>query len=322
MRARSRALAFTVTLAVVALAGRDAGAFVQAVSMEQYPLSWVTGCESVTIYLNGYTGMTPDEVAKSIAAAAAAWGPGQVTCPTSATTDAGKGHPSFEIITELSTGGSVPGDANDGKNSIIFVTDPAAWAAQYLPYNALAFTDPHRLPSGQIVDADIEINATNPEIIWANLDPGVTPTQNGITRFDLQTMMTHEFGHFLGLTHTCQTPYGAPSDTGNDEPASGLDDQGQKIPDCTTMPDASDAKQAAAVMWYTVDPGVTAKRVLTSDDARGVCSIYPSGAPATCSQNTPDDGCGCTAPGSRHVSLLGAALATAALVRRRRPPRR
>ncbi len=47
-------------------------------------------------------------------------------------------------------------------------------------------------------------------------------------------------------------------------------------------------------MWYFVEPGTTDKRVLSTDDARGVCAIYPPDAivPA-CAANLPDDGCGC-----------------------------
>ena len=36
-------------------------------------------------------------------------------------------------------------------------------------------------------------------------------------------------------------------------------------------------------MWYKVEPGATNKRVITADDARGVCAIYPPSAAApTC----------------------------------------
>ena len=61
------------------------------------PTFWDAGCQIVTIYPNGFTEMTSDEVAKSIAAAAHAWSPDAVTCPA-ATGDGGTaaGHPSFE----------------------------------------------------------------------------------------------------------------------------------------------------------------------------------------------------------------------------------
>ena len=265
-------------------------------------LSWPTSCETVNIYLNGFTDMTPDEVAKSIGAAAAAWGPGGVTCPAS-TGDAGSGHPYFEIIPQFASGGSPPFPANDGNNTIVFQTTTEGWSALPVPSNALAYANVSRQPSGDIVDVDIEINAT-PGMLLGNLDPGSPPPQHGQIPVDLQTLMTHEFGHFLGLAHTCagdgdSYQPGMGSDNGTQPAANTPDSYGQPIPICTQYPLATEAVQATAVMWYEIDPGVITKRVLTTDDARGVCAIYSPAAlriPA-CAQNSPDDGCGCEASG-------------------------
>ena len=135
------------------------------------------------IYLNGFTAMTPDEVAKSIGAAAAAWG--AVTCPTG-TGDAGSGQPSFQIIPQFATGGSPPIPAHDGNNTIVFQTTTTGW--DNLPGNppsdALAYASPWKQGSGGILDVDIEINAV-PEYMpypLANLDPGVSPPKNGQMR--------------------------------------------------------------------------------------------------------------------------------------------
>jgi MYXO-CTERM domain-containing protein len=315
MRGRVRSVTFAGTLIAASLVARGANAYVRAVSDAGYPLSWSSSCETVTIYLNGFTAMTPDEVAKSIAGAAAAWGPDEVTCPAT-TGDGSSGHPYFQILPALSSGGAVPEfGKNDGKNSIIFQTtswdeDPAA----------VAVTSVLKEPSGNIVDADIEINATDPgNIPWANLDPGSPPARNGILRFDLQTAMTHEFGHFLGLAHTC---IGSGND-GNDQALSATDDQGQPVPECAT----AGAPQDEAVMWYVVDAESITKRILTTDDARGVCAIYPPTVnPPICTQNTPDDGCGCAAAGPRAGGWSGGALPLLALAaahrRRRRHPQR
>jgi MYXO-CTERM domain-containing protein len=317
MRGRLRSLIFAGALTVVILTGRGAGAYVQAVSDSgNLPLSWSSSCETVTIYLNGFTAMTPDEVAKSIGGAAAAWGPDAVTCPATIG-DGGAGHPYFEILPQLSTSGAAPGVAPDRKNVIVFET--ATWDPSLSP-EALAFTSVWKEPSGNIIDADIEINATNPEFEWANLDPGAPPGKNGIPRYDLQTVMTHEFGHFLGLAHTC-TANPSTGDDGNSAPTSGKDDRGQPIPTC----DDTGVPQYAAVMWATVDSDSIIKRVLSTDDARGVCAIYPPAQdPRSCTQNLPDDGCGC-AVGTLPGRLAGLALVSLALVfavRRRRPRRR
>jgi MYXO-CTERM domain-containing protein len=317
MRARRRLTPFVLALCALPAFARPAAAFVRSVTDASTPdnpiyLYWPSSCETATIYLNGFTDMTADEVAKSIAGAAAAWGPDQVTCP-SATGDGGNGHPSFEIITQLSTGGAVPGVASDGKNSIIFETtdwgdnDPLA----------LAFTSVWREPSGQIVDADIEINATDPTLIaWANLDPGGPPYQNAIVPFDLQTVMTHEFGHFLGLAHTCvlsgYSSAGSPSGDNGDGPSN--------TPSCAGATPA----ELLAVMYPQIQQGSIANRVLTADDARGVCAIYDPSTPGPhlCAQNTPDDGCGCATAGTGLGSGATAALVALALARPRRRRRR
>jgi MYXO-CTERM domain-containing protein len=315
MRRAPRLLVIAGVLIAGSLSAQTARAYVRSVYSQQNPnqLYWSSGCETVTIYLNGFSAMTPDEVAKSIGAAAAAWGPDSVTCP-----DVGGGHPYFEILPQLATGGSAPSAGNDGKNSIIFETTP--WDDS--TFEALAFTAVSKEPSGHIVDADIEINAFNSTILWANLDSGAPPAKNGQLRFDLQTVMTHEFGHFLGLAHTCTG--GDSGDSGDSPPPGSKDDSGQLIPDCTDLPDPTNAVQAEAVMWYAIDKESTTKRVLTTDDAAGVCAIYPSARdPHSCTQNLPDDGCGCaTASGASTNRLAAVVLIGLALVTRRRRTQR
>jgi len=132
-------------------------AYVRATAQNSpLPAFWAASCEIVTIYTNGFTTMTTDEVAKLIAAAAHAWSPELVTCPGSAEPDAGSGHPSFEIITQLSAGGRVPAVGPDGNNVLIFQTNNWDYYA-----DAIALTHRSTDPSGRIFDADIEVNATS-----------------------------------------------------------------------------------------------------------------------------------------------------------------
>lgn len=313
MRGAPSALVLAGLLSAATLSARTAQAYVRSVSDAGYPLKWSSSCETVTIYLNGFSAMTPDEVAKSIGAAAAAWGPDSVTCPAGAG-DGGNGHPYFEILPQLAAGGSGTIDQKDGKNSIVFDT-----MGSELGPEVLAATSVAREPNGQIFDADIEINASSPDILWANLDSGAPPSKNGQLRFDLQTVMTHEFGHFLGLAHTCIGADSTVGDDGDSPPFGSKDDAGQLIPDCTDPPDSSNVTQAEAVMWYVIDQESTAKRVLTADDARGVCAIYPASLdPHSCTQNLPDDGCGCATGGAPSGRLAGLALVALALLRRGR----
>jgi MYXO-CTERM domain-containing protein len=309
---RRGATAIGLLLATFAVA-RPASAYVRAVAdYTGLPVYWSSPCALVTIYLNGFTELTSDDVAKSIAGAAQAWSPDTVTCPGS-TSDAGSAGPSFEIITQFSTGGPIPnvgGTAgSDGKNSLIFRT--TEW--DYDP-SAIALTTRNTDPSGRIFDADIEVNALpsyQNGYVWANLDPGAPPASGGVTRMDLQTAITHEFGHFLGMAHTCFNP-------ALDPPPRPVDDQGQPVPDCIQ---GADIPEAQSVMWFLVEPDSSNKRVLTDDDVRGVCAIYPPTAtPATCKVNLPNDGCGCRAGGGgpAATSALLLALGSLAVARRRR----
>lgn len=320
---RAAALKMRIRLAIVALAvgapilvgpSRPAQAYVRGVSDEGAPLYWSSSCAAVTIYLNGFSMMTPDEVGKSIAAAAHAWSPAEVTCPgpvgsadAGGAADAGGGHPYFEIVPSLSTGGPAPSVAYDGKNSIIFQTTVWPEAAEFI-----ALTTHFSRPDGEILDTDIEINAV-PDIgtTWANLDPGATVSGHLQNPVDLQTAMTHEFGHFIGLAHTC-------FHVGVDSFPVPDDDQGQPIPDCPDPPATPDVPPAQSVMWFYVDPvlGIS-KRALAPDDMRGICDIYPAAQdPHACTLNGPDDGCGCATGGGRGTwgvvpSLLALGVAAA-----------
>ncbi len=204
----------------------------------QQPSFWASSCEVVTIYTNGYTGMTPDEIAKAIADAAHVWSPEMVTCPTAAGDGgAASGHPTFEIITQMAAGGSAPSIGPDGKNVLIFRTDGWEYG------EAIALTSRNTNPSGRIFDADLEVNALPfNDYVWANLDPNAPPAHGGLDQIDLQMALTHEFGHFLGLGHTCFVQ-------GSDPLPYPLDDQGRPIPQCGA--DES-IPEAAAVMWWQV----------------------------------------------------------------------
>jgi len=293
-------------LAMVLAAPASSRAYVRARAAQSPQLTfWDAGCQVVTIYLNGFTEMSSDEVAKSIAAAAHAWSPDAVTCPD-ATGDGGtgSGHPTFEIITQMGSG-PAPSKGADGINAVIF--RPDQWPAVYL--DAIAVTSRNTDSSGRIFDADIEVNASTNQYGWANLDPNASV--HGDAAIDLQSAMTHEFGHFLGLAHTCYHE-------GADPPPRPNDDQGRPSPDCE---DGVGLPEEAAVMWYKVEPGAANKRVITSDDARGVCAIYPPNAVApVCAANLPEDGCACRTSGAPRgvAAALAALLALVAAGRRRR----
>jgi hypothetical protein len=90
-------------------------------------------------------------------------------------------------------------------------------------------TTSYNTRTGELVGADMEINSAQ-FVFSASGDPAASS-------FDLEAVVTHEAGHFLGLAHT---------------------------PDTT------------AVMYAGGEPGRTLQRELKSDDLAAICAAYPS----------------------------------------------
>jgi len=120
-----------------------------------------------------------------------------------------------------------PGFQPAGSNANIIMFRDKVW-----PYagndNTLALTTlTYNLETGEIFDADMEINST---------------PQNRITysdtkvEADLQSILTHEIGHFIGIAHS---------------------------------------SDQTATMYAKYDKGTTEIRTLSADDRAAVCFIYP-----------------------------------------------
>ncbi|HEU4533077.1 MAG TPA: matrixin family metalloprotease [Polyangiaceae bacterium] len=98
--------------------------------------------------------------------------------------------------------------------------------------NTLARTiTTYDLKTGEIMGADVEINSSY-NVFGFDGEPEA---------FDLEAVITHEVGHFLGIAHT----------------------QAEEHPDAT--------------MFASIAPGQTAQRYLTNDDLQALCEIYPPG---------------------------------------------
>lgn len=100
--------------------------------------------------------------------------------------------------------------------------------------------------TGQILDADIAINSA-----YNNLTVGDTKVG-----YDLQSIVTHEVGHLLGVAHS-----------------SDFD----------------------ATMFASYEPGTKDLRTLAPDDVKAVCAAYPPGRAATC-DTTPHGGLATSCP--------------------------
>lgn len=86
--------------------------------------------------------------------------------------------------------------------------------------------------TGEVIDSDVEING---EVSWSFTE--AAPSQDNGEVYDLQTALTHEVGHMLGLAHSAD-------------------------------PDSS--------MYPSYDPISIEIRTLNADDQAGVCAIYPN----------------------------------------------
>jgi MYXO-CTERM domain-containing protein len=152
-------------------------------------------------------------------------------------------------------------------------------------------TTSYNTRTGQILDADMELNAADPAAgtglpaasgYYFTCGPMSPPPctalgETGCVYVDVQNTVTHEAGHFIGFAHN---------------------------------PDLN------STMYLQAPIGDTSKRSLAAEDIQGVCDVYPTGRPAlTCGTNS--SGCGCGTAGAEGV--LG--LAAVALAWRRRPRR-
>jgi len=129
--------------------------------------------------------------------------------------------------------------ANDGVNLV------------YFDMQGVNFSDPNVIAFSSTFTTTVGgYQAVGSDLIWNGRDftPGINGEPN---KMDLRSVITHEFGHHLGLNHAGQPP----------SPTSGSNGCGPL--------------NQSAVMWYAYSRGDTSKRHLTLDDAMGAISLYP-----------------------------------------------
>ncbi len=242
----------------VMLAARPGAAYVQYRTVFGMGMAWVQNCVPIVVYPSGFSQMTPAAVETAASGAAAAWSAGNNSC----------------TYLDLEVGSSMapaPAAKNDGINAVVFRT--TSWCQMtngVCTFNydasAVSVTTVTAISStGQIIDADVEVNAV--DFNWADLvaEPQSTGDQ------DLQNDLTEGFGHVIGLDSPCYQ-----SSPGGTRP---LDNSGQPAVDCAQ---ASAAVQAET-MFPAWPPGDTQKRTLAPDDQAALCGIYPLAAnPKSC----------------------------------------
>ena len=151
----------------------------------------------------------------------------------------------------------------------------------------------YRLDTGELLGAGTELN--DADYVFSTADdppcaqmPPPTAVNPPCVAYDVQGIMTHEAGHFLGFGHS-------------------------PVPGAVMNPDAG--------------LGDVSKRTLSPDDVDAVCTVYPAdGGTLTCipdaGQPAAPSGCSCGSSGGGAVAWIAALALAAGAARRKRGLRR
>jgi MYXO-CTERM domain-containing protein len=232
-----------------ATTGAASAACPSACSSAGVPVHWGTRDIEYAFNGRGFPGLDQTAVRNAVGAAFAAWA--EVPCG---------GHPlgfrffPLSMSTDLTVG---PATAEPNLNVISLLT-PAEWQREGFGASEFARTKLwYDEKTGEILGADI---AFNPAVMPLSVCPDRTSC--GADAIDLQNVVTHELGHFLGLAHS---------------------------------------EDLSATMWCAAQRGDHEKRTLADDDEAGLCAIYKNGgafidntiSPATVAPSTAGDDGGC-----------------------------
>jgi len=250
---------------------------------EGIPLYWPVTCIDYSIQKDASQRVGFDDVTAAAEAGFQSWG--NVTCPSGLA-------PTLEFA-NLGPVECNKHEYNDqsksfGGNANIIIFRDEGFDQMTMDQQLAITTVTFNVNTGEIYDADIEVDSSKPIS---------TLTPPPALQFDLQSILTHEMGHFLGMAHSNMACSG---------------------PDCPTM----DA---------TYRTGSDDFRSLEADDIAGICEIYPPNRTAidnACAPRHgfsgecgvhPRKGCCTTAPGGAStgggeavlVMLMGVGLLVA-----------
>ena len=203
------------------------------------------------------------------------------------------------------------------ENVIVWVEEGWEHELDAAGITTVTFVDaPGSTLDGQILDADMELNGEF-----------FTFATNGDRRSaDVESTVTHELGHMMGLDHPCDDGARVPLPK---------DDTGTPIPNCEVVKKSMDPAHVAmreTTMYNFAEPGETKMRSPEADDIRAVCEIYPIAddpgecVPAILETGTRTGGCDVSSGPSARIplpllltlALAGAIVGVLRRVRRRR----
>ena len=275
-RRRLRRVAGATAFAAAIIVPAAAHAYVRNKTLDGVPEFVPGSCVPLEVHLDDFPGIDPDAVRAAATAAARAWSADINPCTnlTFALTFAGGPGPPPRNDGVNVLGARPEGWCPDGTDAATAVTVDAGPTCN--APSATAATTVFAGTDGRIVDGDIELNTLT--VAWAVLDAQGSPSD----KQDLQSVLTHEIGHRIGLAHSCWSGFGE----------RGIDDSGNPVPDCYDAPVAI----AADTMYPTINPGDISRRVLSPDALRAVCAIYPASNGAATCPSPSASGCAVAAP--------------------------
>ncbi len=243
-----------------------------------HPLYWPGMCVGFSLQRDGTVNIPMDQVRPVIEASFIAWS--DLDCGGSTATIA---------FSELDDVGCHRTEYNEeGPNANIVLFQDTKWSYKGVDNTLAKTTVTFDNDTGEIFDADIEINHAYNFFTVGDVD----------VHYDLESVVTHEVGHLIGLDHTLEID---------------------------------------ATMFASYDEGSTELRTLAPDDIDAACGVYPPGRAAVCDPTPrrgladacgPDapaagagDEGGCSVAGARGAAGAGACLlflGVAAVARRRK----
>jgi hypothetical protein len=195
-------------------------------------LYWKGGCVGFSLQENGSVHIPMKYIEQVAQKSFVAWT--ELDCPDGLSTI------SFSELDPVACHEAEYNSGGTNANAIIF--QDYKWKYTSVDNTLAKTTVTFDADTGEILDSDIEVNHANNNFT----------INDDVVEYDLQSVLTHEIGHFIGLDHS---------------------------PDFT------------ATMYAGYEPGTIDQRTLEQDDVDAACAVYPPSRQVSCDP-TPKGGLG------------------------------